>query len=366
MKRILAAVTCILLAGAAVAHAQMEPSDNRLFTYRGRLERGGGPVHSAHDLRFGLFATENESAACLTGTLTTCGLWAQEVTGVLVANGDFVTTLGGAAARPLSDAVLARNALYLAIAVRAVGETDYVLLGAKQRIVPSLMAARAAAAKDFKVTGALTVGGDATLSGNTTVSGNTTLSGDARVSGATTLVGDTTVGRVTPAYAAYSASHLGEGGSAIVNDNTGYKALMIIGNTSDGTATRKISMWDNVKVWGNLEVRSGHTLTLNSQVVRGLQVSSEYVATADANTNGCSDYSATANADMTAETTSICFLTGRSHVDAMETFSPSGVSDNCTIAPTGGVWRLTATASSSHGCAASRVTCRARCLSWDW
>lgn len=58
---------------------------------------------------------------------------------------------------------------------------------------------------------------------------------------------------LTPQYAAWNAYGVGDGGAAIYNDNATYQALMIAGNTSAG-GVRKINMYDDVAIAGNLSV----------------------------------------------------------------------------------------------------------------
>ena len=58
-----------------------------------------------------------------------------------------------------------------------------------------------------------------------------------------------------PTYSSWSGTGL-TGGAGIVNDNSGFQALMITGNTSAG-GTRKIQLYDDVRVNGRLRTQNG-------------------------------------------------------------------------------------------------------------
>ncbi len=57
----------------------------------------------------------------------------------------------------------------------------------------------------------------------------------------------------TPGYAAWNYYGVGAGGAAIYNDNSGYDALMIVGNNSAG-GNREVHVWDDLTVNNNLTV----------------------------------------------------------------------------------------------------------------
>lgn len=71
--------------------------------------------------------------------------------------------------------------------------------------------------------------------------------------------GDFYAQRYFPRYAAWGTT-TGDGGAAIVNDNTTYKTLMIVGNSSGG-GTRQVSLWDQLNVNGNVVVNGTVTTT---------------------------------------------------------------------------------------------------------
>lgn len=150
-----ALATATVIAGASLfATAQMGPNDDRRLPYQGKLEIGGSPAETGeYTVRFALFTTRNANADCLLVDAEGCPLWGEEQS-VTVNAGEFGATLGMENA--LTDDVLAQNALFLAIAVRGPNDAAFALLGGKQELLSVPYAARAAAAKDYKVTGTLT------------------------------------------------------------------------------------------------------------------------------------------------------------------------------------------------------------------
>lgn len=71
---------------------------------------------------------------------------------------------------------------------------------------------------------------------------------------------DSTMQRIIPSYAAWSAAAVGtaNGGAAIVNDNTSYQALMVVGNTSAG-GVHKLNLYDDVQIERNAVVKGALT-----------------------------------------------------------------------------------------------------------
>jgi hypothetical protein len=63
-----------------------------------------------------------------------------------------------------------------------------------------------------------------------------------------------------PNYVSWGAYGTGDGGAGIYNDNGGYHLFMIVGNNSGG-GSRKVGLWDDVTVAGNL--------TVNGTITRG-------------------------------------------------------------------------------------------------
>jgi hypothetical protein len=161
----------LLLGVGYLAHATMGTSDTRVFPYTGTLRIGSTAASGVYDFRFGLFSAEptGSTADCLLGGSPSCSLWSEETTGVDVSAGRFSVSLGEAQSLP--DSVLAQDALWLAIAVKGPDDAGFSLLAGAQEILPTPWAARAAAAKDYKVTGTLSVGNGASVTGDVDVSG---------------------------------------------------------------------------------------------------------------------------------------------------------------------------------------------------
>lgn len=145
------------LAIASVTWAQMDIGESRLIPYEGHLDLNGVPVTGTYDFRFALFANDGADASCLVAADPgACGFWWEqhleaEGEGVEVNGGAFGVVLGETQA--LNDAVFAQADLYLAMAVKATSDPAFTLLSGKQRILAVPFAARAAAAKNYEITG---------------------------------------------------------------------------------------------------------------------------------------------------------------------------------------------------------------------
>ncbi|HEY3447512.1 MAG TPA: hypothetical protein VGK67_14250 [Myxococcales bacterium] len=172
-KAMLAGAVAVLVVAGTAAWAHMEPGEGRLVPYEGFLDKDGVVAEGPYDFRFALFESAfdggTDPASCLGAVaLADCAsavpppAWAEEQTGVTVRAGAFGVTLGSKA--ELHDTVLARPDLYLTIATRQAGTADpFVVLQGRQRILAAPFAARAATAKDYTVTGNLTVVGSLTV-----------------------------------------------------------------------------------------------------------------------------------------------------------------------------------------------------------
>ncbi len=102
--------------------------------------------------------------------------------------------------------------------------------------------------KDITTTGSLSVGTAST--GSLTVT-------SLQVNGGLTATGSVVGKNFAPAYSSWSETGL-TGGAGIVNDNGGYKALMVAGNRSGGaTNPRQIQLYDDVTVVGKLRSNGG-------------------------------------------------------------------------------------------------------------
>jgi hypothetical protein len=96
-------------------------------------------------------------------------------------------------------------------------------------------------------TAAVTITGGATITGATNITGATAVTGTLSTSGALSPE------RINFPYAPWGAVQ-GAGGASIVNENAGYKALMLAGNNAAG-GVRKIQLYDDVYVEGELTVK---------------------------------------------------------------------------------------------------------------
>lgn len=68
----------------------------------------------------------------------------------------------------------------------------------------------------------------------------------------------------TPPYAAWFANVVGAGGAAIVNDNSIFNGLMLVGNTAAGGSRRQVKVYDDLTVTGRLTVVDKQCRTFNS------------------------------------------------------------------------------------------------------
>lgn len=79
----------------------------------------------------------------------------------------------------------------------------------------------------------------------------------------------------TPPYASWTGTgaDIGAGGAGIVNDNAGYKALMLVGNTSVGGSRRQVKVFDDLTVTGRLTVsdKQCHTIANTCQTSGSLE-----------------------------------------------------------------------------------------------
>ena len=82
----------------------------------------------------------------------------------------------------------------------------------------------------FAAENGLTVGGGVGATGGNIIAG-----------------GSVTAAAWTPAYSGWNALGVGDGGSAIYNDNGAYQALMVVGNTSAG-GNRRVQVYDELYI----------------------------------------------------------------------------------------------------------------------
>ena len=121
---------------------------------------------------------------------------------------------------------------------------------------------------------------DLTLQGNSGM--QTIIGGDLNVTGG--FIGDLKLsGRFLPGYQSWDTNITGDGGAAIVNDNSSFQTLMIMGNRSAG-GDREIRMWDNVTVNKNLDVTG--SISTNGSTTLGNGTGDSTTVAGDLTVNG--------------------------------------------------------------------------------
>ncbi len=63
-------------------------------------------------------------------------------------------------------------------------------------------------------------------------------------------------GGYTPPAAGWASQGTGTNGAAIYNDTSSFRTLMVVGNDSAGSGRRRVGLWDDVTVSGNMSVPS--------------------------------------------------------------------------------------------------------------
>lgn len=129
-SRLPALLVASFLAGPAQAEYLVSPIP-RTLSYRGHLERDGGPVTA--DALAMTFALYTDAAACASGSATPD--W-EDILSVAVYAGRFSAVLGSDPANPIPDALFRGGELHLGIAVEG------SLLGGCQAVVPTGFAQR--------------------------------------------------------------------------------------------------------------------------------------------------------------------------------------------------------------------------------
>lgn len=117
---LLAAATLLPAAAAAQGHT---------FPYQGRLEQQGVAQSGPFQFTFTLYESSSGGTA----------LWQSGVLDLVVHAGAFSAELG-----PVPETIFRKPALYLAVAVKGPGDSDFVALGGRQRILPIPFAVQAA------------------------------------------------------------------------------------------------------------------------------------------------------------------------------------------------------------------------------
>lgn len=382
----LSAATALVISSGAANADGVATTDSvpRLISYNGRVELSGVPYVGQLEMRFRLYDADRGDAP----------IFSEEYTGdqaVMVHAGDFSVMLGQYAAG-LQTAITGADALTLGVEVRAPGEVDWIPLAGRQAITPSPYAMWAVQGTDFTIardafvgrnvdvigssrvrgnsnvdgtltaTGATTlqsslnVAGGSTLSGNTSVGGTLSVGSTLSVTGAVTMANSLTVSRNiragawTPAYNNWDTFGTGDGGAAIYNAGGGDQALMIVGNNSAGSGRRRVKMWDDVTVNGNLAVTGNVTANQFSGNVQAnnFSLTDNYTAQTIGENN-----SVTVN--MTSTTNSFCFLT---NVRSPDDNDEDDITQ-CAVTVSGSTWQLYAYTTSDE---AGNTDCQARCF----
>jgi len=137
----------VLVGVATFAVARVRAANLRTLPYQGVLERDGVRLTGAVTARFGLFSSADADTSCVVAN--TCPLWSEERV-IDVVDGTFSVLLGEGGARPLTSAVLASPELFLAVAVKAGDDTEFVALSGVDEIVAApLLQPGAATANSF-------------------------------------------------------------------------------------------------------------------------------------------------------------------------------------------------------------------------
>jgi hypothetical protein len=308
-------------------------------------------------------------------------IFSEEYTGdrpVTVHAGRFEVQLGSIAPG-LQTAIAGADALSLGIEVRLPGTEDWVPLAGRQAITPAPYAMWAAQGSDFTIARDAFVGrnldviGTSRLRGNTTLdgtltatgaistsstlssSGNASVGGTLSVTGAATLASSLTVtrnvtgGAWTPTYANWHTFGTGSGGAAIYNVGAAGsdQALMIVGNNSAG-GVRRVKMWDQVTVNGNLDATG--TISGNIQP-NNVALTGPYTAQA------IGDGYVAVGVNMVGLTNTFCFLTNVRSPDDNDEDDQT----QCVIYPQDGVWRMEARTSADE---AGNTDCQAYCFKY--
>lgn len=128
----------------------------------------------------------------------------------------------------------------------APGSGAFVELSGRQSIEAAPQAVWSANAADFNAAGDLDVGGNATVTGNVYAHDlNAAQTVRAKAVNANVYL---------PEFANWDSLGRGGGGAAIYNDNNAYKSLLISGNFSGDGSTRKIALYEDVRVDRDLSV----------------------------------------------------------------------------------------------------------------
>ncbi len=207
-------IRCLVLTtvGTLMSAVALAQTGDHQIPYQGRLELDGVAVSGQYDFWFELYPTPT-GGDCQAAPSVDC-LWADEILGVEVTGGAFSVVLGSVA-NPLGDVIWQNAEVYLGIRVASPGD-GYTPLAGRQRILAVPMAAQAATAKSYHVTGTLQVDGVATLASDASVGRDLSVGRNVTIAGTLAVTGDVTGLTVTLTDCAWVVDDCRGDGSAIV------------------------------------------------------------------------------------------------------------------------------------------------------
>jgi hypothetical protein len=177
-------------------------SEPRVFPYNGVLELDGASYSGQADFSFSL----SDDAGCA---------FTEAHDAVQVAGGRFSVNIG-AVAGGVPDCVFDAERVFLAIAVREVGDTQpHRQLTGRQRVHPVPFAYWAAEGADLRVDGLLNVEGAALIGGDATIGGGASVGGALNVEGMTTLGNQLSFSGVGAERQINALNNLNAGGGAL-------------------------------------------------------------------------------------------------------------------------------------------------------
>ena len=274
-RKIAYGVACIVF-GALAGGVAISFADNNFATstvtsgdlvipYDGYLMLDSGPVNGIVTLKFDFYHSSVGGASVWTET--------QDVD---FYDGKFSVALGEVS--NVTNTILDAEKVWLGITVveqDAMGNDVLIELSGRQAIEPSPYAAWTANSANLNVAGNAGIAGGATVGQSLAVTGNVSAGAGVSATG-NVLATDSVIaprlnGALKPSYQTWSGGSTGDGGAGIVNDNGTYKALMVVGNNSEG-GDRRVELYDDVSVNSDLRVNSNLTVGYDAYVDHFLTV----------------------------------------------------------------------------------------------
>ena len=274
-RRSIYGAICVLV-GVAAGTTSVSYADGNFTTatvidgsivipYDGYLALNGSPVNSPRTVLFELYDAEAGGSV----------VWSEQQA-VQLHNGRFSVALGDV--NNITNTILDAEKMWLGITVveqDAMGNDVLIELSGRQAIEPSPYAAWTANSANLNVAGNAGIAGGATVGQSLAVTGNVSAGAGVSATG-NVLATDSVIaprlnGALKPSYQTWSGGSTGDGGAGIVNDNGTYKALMVVGNNSEG-GDRKVELYDDVSVNSDLRVNSNLTVGYDAYVDHFLTV----------------------------------------------------------------------------------------------